>query len=68
VESTIKRELKNIRNMTPLAGTDQNSEGVRHQEGPFLPGMRLFFLVIVILVETLDTKKLTIKSMQETII
>ena len=55
--------------MTPLVGTeDQNSEGVRHQEGPFLPGMRVFFLVIVMLAETLDTKQFTVKSMQETTI
>jgi hypothetical protein len=69
VESTNKRELKNNRNMTPPTGTkDQNSEGVRYQEGPFLPGMRIFFLVIVILAETLDTKQFTVKSMQETTI
>jgi hypothetical protein len=36
VESTIKKKLKNNKNMTK----DHNSEGVRHQEGPFLPGMR----------------------------
>jgi hypothetical protein len=39
-----KRELKNNKNMTPPTGTkDYNLEGVRHQEGPFLLGMRVFF-------------------------
>jgi hypothetical protein len=58
VESTNKRALKNNRNMTPSAETkDQNSKGLRCQEGPFLLGMRVFFLVIVMLAKTLDTKQ-----------
>jgi hypothetical protein len=36
VESKINNRLKNNKNMTE----DKNSEGVKHQEGPFLPGMR----------------------------
>jgi hypothetical protein len=64
---TIKRELKNNKNITPPTGTkDQNSGGMKHQEDHFLSGMRIFFLVIVILAETLDTKQFTAKSMQET--
>jgi hypothetical protein len=68
VESKNKREFKNNKNMTPPTRTDQNSKGVRHQEGPFLLGMRIFFLVIVMLAKTLDTKKITLKSMEETTI
>jgi hypothetical protein len=69
VELTNKRELKNNRNMTPIAGTrDHNSKGVRHQEGPFLPGMRVFLKVMFMLAETLYTKEFTVKSMQETTI
>ena len=53
-------------NMTPPVGTeDQNLEGVRHQKVPFLPGMRIFFLVIVILTENLDTNQFPAKSMLE---
>jgi hypothetical protein len=37
VELTIKNKLKINRNMIE----DINSEGVIHQEGPFLPGMRI---------------------------
>ena len=40
-------------------------KGVKNQEGFVLSGMGIFFLVIVILTETLDTKKFTTKSMQE---
>jgi len=69
VESTNKNESKYNMNMTPPAGKkDRNLEGLRHQEGPFLPSMRIFFLVIVILAETLDTKQFIVKSMQETTI
>jgi hypothetical protein len=64
---TIKRDLKNNKNITPPAGTKEHkSEGVKHQQGHFLSNMRIFFLVIVILAETLDTKQFTTKSMQET--
>jgi hypothetical protein len=63
--SKIKRELKNSGNITPPARIeDQNSEGVKHQEGHFLSGMRIFLLVIVILAETLDIKQFTTKLMQ----
>jgi hypothetical protein len=69
VESTNKMELKNNRNMTsPAITEDQNPEGVRYQEGIFLLGMKIFFLVIDIFAQTLDTKKFNVKSMQETII
>jgi hypothetical protein len=64
---TIKRDLKNSRNITPPIGIkDHNSEGVKDQEGHFLLGMRISFSVILILEKTFDTKKFTAKSMQET--
>ena len=66
MELVIKGEFKNNMNMTSPAGTeDQNLEGMKHQEGHFLPGMRIFFLVIFILAESLDTKQFTVKSMQK---
>jgi hypothetical protein len=43
---------------------DQDSEGMKHQEDPLLTGMKIFFLVIVILVEILDTKQSIAESMK----
>jgi hypothetical protein len=40
---TIKRELKNNKNIKPLVGIeDQNLGGVKHQEDHFISGMRIF--------------------------
>ena len=49
--------MKNCKNITPIVGIeDLNLGKLRHQEGPSPPGMKIFFLVTVMLVETLDTK------------
>ena len=43
---------------------DLNSGKLRNQEGPSPLGMKIFFLVIVMLAETLDTKKFIVKPVQ----
>jgi len=45
---------------------DQDSEGMKHQEDPLPTGMKIFFLVTVILVEILDTIQSIVESMKET--
>ena len=60
---TIMNKCKNI---TPLTGIeDMNLGKLRHQEGPYPLGMKIFFLVTAILAETLDTKQFIVKPMQE---
>jgi len=61
--------MKNYKNITPTSGINDLVAGnMKHQEGPFYPGMEMFFLAIIIVAETLDTKQLIANSMQETTI
>ena len=52
-------ELQDITSLARIE--DLNSRKLRHQEGPSLLGMKIFFLVIAMFVETLDTKQFIVK-------
>jgi hypothetical protein len=43
-----------------------NPDGLHHKEDHLLPGIKISFLVIVILAEILDTRKLIAESMKGT--
>ena len=43
---------------------DQDLEGMIHQEDPLPSGVKIFFLVIAILVEILDTRQSIVESMK----
>ena len=58
--------MNNCKNITPLDGIeDLNSGKLRHQEGPSPSGMKIFFLVTAMLVETLDIKQFIVNPIQE---
>ena len=64
VKEDLENVMKNSKNTTSLARIeDLNSRKLGHQEGPSLLGMKIFFLVIAMFVETLDTKKFIVKPM-----
>ena len=66
MKEDIENVTKNCKNITSLAGIeDLHSEKLRHQEGPSPPGMKIFFLVIAMFVETLGTKQFIVNPMQE---
>ena len=39
-----------------MISQDKNSEGIRHKEDHSLPGMQIYFMVIVFIVLTLDIR------------
>jgi hypothetical protein len=43
-----------------------NPDGLHHKEGYLFPGIKIYFLVIVILAKILDIRKLIAKSMKGT--
>jgi hypothetical protein len=43
-----------------------NPDGLHHKEGHLLPGIKISFLVIVILAKILDIRKLIVESMKGT--
>ena len=60
---TLMNNCKNI--IAPAGIEDMDLGKLRHQEGLSPLGMEIFFLVIVMLIETLDTNKLITNHMQE---
>ena len=58
--------MNNYKDITPPVGIkDLHLGKLRHQEGPSPSCMKIFFLVTVMLAETLDTKQFIVKPMQE---
>jgi hypothetical protein len=43
-----------------------NPDGLHHKEGHLLPGIKIYFLVIVILAKILDIRQLIAESMKGT--
>jgi hypothetical protein len=43
-----------------------NPDGLHHKEGHLLPGIKISFLVIVILAKILDIRQLIVESMKGT--
>ncbi len=43
-----------------------NPDGLHHKEGDLLPGIKISFLVIVILADILDIRQLIVESMKGT--
>ena len=65
----MKEDLQNVpknckRIASPARIKDLNSRKMRDQESLPSLGMKIFFLAIVMLAETLDTKHFTAKPMQ----
>ena len=66
----MKEDLENVtkkcKNKKSLARIEApNSGKLRHQGGPSPLGMKIFFLVTVMLAETLDRKQFIVNPMQE---
>ena len=59
----VMKNCKSIRSPTGIE--DLNPGKLRDQEGLTPSGMKIFFLVTIILAETLDIKQLIVKPMQE---
>jgi hypothetical protein len=64
MKEDVETVTKNCKNTPPTGIQDPNSGKLRHQEGPSPQGMKIFFLVTVMFVETLDTKQFIIKFMK----
>ena len=62
----LQNAMKNYKRTTSLAGIeDMNSRKLRDQEGHSPSGMKIIFLVTIMLVETLETNKFIVKHMKE---
>ena len=69
-QGKMKENLQNVmkkckRITSPIGIEDLNSRKLRDQEGPSPSGMKIFFLITVMLAKTLDTKPFIINPMQE---